>query len=168
MPFLGKGELAMQPGDSIPDVRLVQITPEGRGPVSTAELFRGKKAVLFAVPGAFTPTCSDHHLPGFVEHAAELRAKGVELIACTAVNDAFVMAAWGKERAVDGAVTLLADGNGDFARAMGLETDSSAFGMGKRSRRYAVVVEDGVIRSLRVEEPGKLEVSTAEAVLAEL
>lgn len=158
----------MQPGDSIPDVRLVQITSEGRSPVSTAELFRGKKAVLFAVPGAFTPTCSDHHLPGFVAHAAHLRAKGVELVACTAVNDAFVLAAWGKERGVGDAVTLLADGNGDFARAMGLEIDSSAFGMGKRSRRYAAVVEDGVIRVLRVEEPGKLEVSTAEAVMAAL
>lgn len=158
----------MQPGDSIPDVRLVQITSEGRGPVSTEALFRGKKAVLFAVPGAFTPTCSDHHLPGFVERAADFRAKGVELVACTAVNDAFVMAAWGKERGVGDAVTLLADGNGDFARAMGLEIDSSAFGMGKRSRRYAAVVEDGVIRSLHVEEPGKLEVSTAEAVLAAL
>lgn len=160
--------MAIEVGQKIPEVTLSTMTREGPRGIATSEVFGGKRVVLFAVPGAFTPTCSDHHLPGFLEHADPIRARGIDLIACTGVNDVFVMDAWAKEREVGDKVLMLADGNGDFARAMDLEIDSSRFGMGKRSRRYAAVVEDGVVRHLFVEEPGKLEVSTAEAVLAVL
>lgn len=160
--------MAIETGDRIPNVKLKTQTDEGLKDVQTADLFQGKKAVLFAVPGAFTPTCSDHHLPGFVEHAADFKAKGIDLVACVAVNDVFVMSSWGKARGVGKDVLMLADGNGDFAKAMGLEMDASAFGMGHRSKRYVALVDDGVVRSLHVEQPGKLEVSTAEAILAEL
>ena len=160
--------MPIQAGDRIPEVTLSTMTPDGPRAISTSEVFEGKRAVLFAVPGAFTPTCSDYHLPGFVEAADEVRAKGVDLIACTAVNDVYVMDAWAKARSAGERILMLADGNGDFARAMGLEQDSSRFGMGRRSRRYAAVVENGVVKTLLLDEPGKLEVSSAESVLAAL
>ena len=136
--------------------------------VQTDDLFKGKKVVLFALPGAFTPTCSAKHLPGFVEKAAELKNKGVDTIACLSVNDAFVMDAWGKDQKVDGKVQMLADGNGDFTRAVGLEMDGSGYGMGKRSQRYAMVVDNGVVKTLNVEKPGSFEVSSADAMMKAL
>jgi glutaredoxin/glutathione-dependent peroxiredoxin len=160
--------MAIGVGDKIPDVTLQTMGADGPRPISTREVFAGKKVVLFGVPGAFTPTCSDHHLPGFVLRAEDILKKGVDRIVGTAVNDVFVMDAWGKVREVGDKVLLLADGNGDFARALGLEQDSSRWGMGRRSRRYAAVVEDGVVKTLHVEEPGKLEVSTADAILKDL
>jgi glutaredoxin/glutathione-dependent peroxiredoxin len=155
-------------GDRIPEVTLTTLAAGEVRKVPTGELFRGRRAVLFAVPGAFTPTCSDHHLPGFVERAAEIRARGVDLIACVAVNDHWVMAAWGQDQGVGDRILMLGDGNGELARAMGLESDSTPWGMGRRSRRYAAVVEDGVIKALHVDAPGKLEASTAEKVLEAL
>jgi glutaredoxin/glutathione-dependent peroxiredoxin len=131
-------------------------------------LFKGKKVVLFAVPGAFTPTCSAKHVPGFVQNDAALKAKGVDAVACLSVNDAFVMGAWGKDQKSDGKVVMLADGNGDFTRAVGLELDATANGLGKRSKRYAMVVENGVVKTLNVEAPGAFEVSSAEAILKTL
>lgn len=154
--------MGIQPGEPIPDVKLK--TADGKD-VSTADVFRGKKVVLFAVPGAFTPTCSDYHLPGFLSKAGEIKAKGVDTIACVAVNDHHVMNAWANARGTGDQILMLADGNGDFARAMGMEADVSAFGMGKRSRRYAALVEDGVVKALQVDQPGRLEVSTADAIL---
>lgn len=160
--------MAIQVGEKIPSVGLKLVTPEGVRDVKADEYFAGKKVVLFAVPGAFTPTCSAQHLPGFVEHAAEIRARGVDEIACLAVNDAFVMGAWAKDRGAGAKVSMLADGNGDFTRAVGLELDGSRFGMGLRSQRYALVAVDGVVKHLAVEQQGKFEVSKAEAVLAAL
>lgn len=157
--------MAIEIGQKIPDVKLKMADGQD---ISTTELFRGKKAVLFAVPGAFTPTCSDYHLPGFVESANEIRAKGVDTIACVAVNDHFVLAAWAKARETGDKILMLADGNGDFARAMGLEMDSRPFGLGLRSRRYAAVIEDGIIKELKVDQPGRLEISTAEEILKAL
>ena len=141
-----------------------------KGPqdVSVGDLFKGKEVVLFAVPGAFTPTCSMKHLPGFVEKAADLRAKGVDEVACLAVNDAFVMGAWGKDQGAAGKVRMLADGNGELTRALGLEMDASGFGMGQRSKRYAMVVKDGTVTELLVEPAGGLNVSSAESVLSKL
>ena len=155
-------------GDSIPRVTLSTLTADGVREVSTAELFSGKKVVLFAVPGAFTPTCSDNHLPGFLERAGEIKARGVDTIACVSVNDAFVMAAWGRDRGASEHILMLADGNGDFARALGLELDASRFGMGLRSRRYAAIVDDGVVRMLGVEDGPDVGVSSADAVLEAL
>ena len=155
-------------GDSIPEVTLRTLTADGVRDVSTAELFSGKKVVLFAVPGAFTPTCSDNHLPGFLERAGEIKARGVDTIACVSVNDAFVMAAWGRDRGASDDILMLADGNGDFARALGLELDISRFGMGLRSRRYAAIVDDGVVRMLGVEDGPEVGVSSADAVLRAL
>ncbi len=160
--------MAIGIGDTLPDLKLQKAGPDGIAEVSTRELFRGKKVVLFAVPGAFTPTCSAKHLPGFVEKADEIKSKGVDEIVCLAVNDAFVMQAWGKDRGTGDKLTLLADGSGAFTKALGLELDASRFGMGTRSQRYAAVVEDGVVKALYVEEPTKLEVSSAEAILAAL
>lgn len=154
--------MAIEIGQKIPDVKLK--TTDGQD-MSTAELFRGKKVVLFAVPGAFTPTCSDYHLPGFIDHAGALRAKGVDTIACVAVNDHFVMGAWAKAKETGDKILMLADGNGDFARAMGLEADSRPWGLGHRSRRYAAIIQDGVITDLKVDQPGRLEVSSAEEIL---
>lgn len=151
-------------GDRIPSVGLVRATPDGPEPVDSADFFRGRCVALFAVPGAFTPTCSARHLPGFVERREELTARGVEEVACTAVNDAFVMAAWATASGADG-VTMLADGNGDFARALGMDADSSRYGMGTRSRRYAMIVDDGVVRQLHLEEPGAYGVSSAEYLI---
>ncbi len=160
--------MAIQVGDKIPSVRLKAVTRDGVKDVTTDELFGGKKVVLFAVPGAFTPTCSEKHLPGFVERAAEIKKKGVDAVLCLSVNDAFVMDAWAKDRRVGDAVTLVADGSADFTRAVGLEMDGSKFGMGTRSQRYALVAQDGVVKHLAVEKPMKFETSSAEAILKQL
>ena len=154
-------------GDKLPEVTLVKATDEGPEQVSSAEYFAGKKVALFSVPGAFTPTCSARHLPGYVEKADDLKAKGVDEIACTAVNDAFVLGAWkGANDANE--VTMLADGNGDFAEAVGLTMDGSGFGMGKRGQRWSAIVEDGVVKELNVEAPGDFSVSSAEHLLGQL
>jgi len=155
-------------GDRIPDVQLKMITENGTETVSTADVLGKGRVVLFGVPAAFSPTCSDVHLPGFVMHADELLAHGVDRIFCTAVNDPFVMAAWARSQRVGDKVTLLADGNGELASAMGLEIDLSRAGLGTRNKRYAAVIEDGIITQLALEEATGLEVSSAEAVLASL
>ncbi len=155
-------------GEKMPSGTFGVMTDAGPGAVSTDELFSGKKVVLVSVPGAFTPTCSMNHLPGFVDHAEQLQSKGVDTIACMAVNDVFVMDAWGKDRAVGDKVTMLADGNGDYSRALGLEMDGTAFGMGMRGQRFAIVVDDGVATHVGVEAPGQFEVSKAEAILEAL
>jgi peroxiredoxin len=155
-------------GDKVPNVNFVKPTAEGPQPLSSDALFAGKRVALFSVPGAFTPTCSAKHLPGFVEKAAELKAKGIDEIACTAVNDAFVMGAWGKSAGSDDAVTMLADGNGDFAKAVGLEMDGSKFGMGTRGQRFAMVVNDGTVEQLFVEAPGEFRVSSADYMLDQI
>lgn len=160
--------MPIQIGDRIPEVTLRTMAAGREREVSPGELFAGKRAVLFAVPGAFTPTCSDYHLPGFVEQADAILGRGIDLIACVAVNDHFVMDAWGKAREVGDKILMLADGNGDFARAMGLEQDSSRFGLGTRSRRYAALIEDGVLKVLHVDQPGRFEVSSAEKMLESL
>ena len=160
--------MTVQPGDRVPEATLKTMTPEGIQDVSSRELFEGKKVVLFSVPGAFTPTCSDLHRPSFVDKLSELKARGVDTVACVAVNDPFVMSAWRRARNIPDDILLLSDGNGDFARAMGLDFDASRFGMGTRSRRYAAVVEDGVIQSIGVEPGGEVTVSGAEAVLQAL
>ena len=154
-------------GDKIPAGMLTKVTDAGPAPVSTEEFFAGRKVALFSVPGAFTPTCSAKHLPGFVEKAAELHAKGIAEIACTAVNDAFVMGAWGKAGGA-AAVTMLADGNAEFVTALGLTMDGSKFGMGTRGQRFSMVVNDGVVEQLNVEEGGEFRVSAAEYMLEQL
>jgi glutaredoxin/glutathione-dependent peroxiredoxin len=159
--------MSIQTGDRIPETTLTTMTDSGPSPISTTELFKDRKVVLFSVPGAFTPTCSAKHLPGFVEHAEDLFAKGVDTIACMAVNDVFVMNAWGKS-ANAGRILMLADGNGEFTRALGLELDATAFGMGQRSQRFALVAVDGVVTGLFVEAPGEFRVSSAEHVLSNL
>ncbi len=158
--------MTIKVGDTIPSMKLMVATSEGPKETSTDDIFKGKKVVLFAVPGAFTPTCSAKHLPGFVQHADEFKAKGVDTIACISVNDAFVMGAWGKDQGTDGKVEMLADGAAAFAKAIGLELDLNARGMGWRSQRYALVANDGVVTHLGVEAPGGFEVSKAEAILA--
>ena len=160
--------MTIKAGDKMPDGQFGIMTAEGPGSISTDELFSGKKVVLFSVPGAFTPTCSMQHLPGFVEHADAIREKGADTIACMAVNDVFVMDAWGKDRNVGDKVLMLADGNGDYARALGLEMDGTAFGMGMRGQRFAIVVDDGTATHVAVEAPGQFEVSKAEAILGAL
>lgn len=155
-------------GDRLPSASLVRVTEAGPEGVETDAFFAGRRVALFAVPGAFTPTCSARHLPGFVEKADELKAKGVDEVACTAVNDAFVMAAWAKASGVDSRVTMLADGNGTFAEALGLVMDGSKFGMGKRTQRYAMVVNDGVVEQIHVEAPGEFRVSSADYLLERL
>ncbi len=160
--------MAIKVGDRIPELKLQIAKSGGIEATSTKDLFAGKKVVLFAVPGAFTPTCSNQHFPGFVEKAAEIRGKGVDAIVCLAVNDAFVMDAWGKDRGAGDDVIMLADGSGEFTKAVGLEMDGSRFGLGQRSQRYAAVVDDCVVTSLHVEEPMKFEVSSAEAILKQL
>jgi peroxiredoxin len=159
--------MSIRAGDRIPAATLTTMTPTGPGPMSTGELFGGKKVVLFSVPGAFTPTCSAKHLPGFVERADEILGKGVDTIACMAVNDVFVMHAWGKSAKAD-RILMLADGNGEFTRALGLELDATGFGMGQRSQRFALVADDGVVSNLFVESPGEFRVSSAEYVLSKL
>jgi peroxiredoxin len=159
--------MPIKEGDKLPDATM-HIMKDGRPTaVTTEELFGGKKVVLFAVPGAYTPTCSEAHLPGFVTNADTIKAKGVDSIICLAVNDAFVMHSWGKDRNAD-EITMVGDGNGEFTSKLGLEMDASGFGLGRRSQRYAMVVEDGVVTKLAVEEPGKFEVSKAEAILEAL
>ena len=158
--------MTIKVGDHIPSVTLMQMKDGGPKPVSTEELFKGKTVALFALPGAFTPTCSAKHVPGFVNNYDALKAKGVDAIACVSVNDAFVMGAWGKDQGAGDKVLMLADGNGDFTRAVGLEFDATKFGMGKRSQRYSMLVKDGVVKSLNVEEPGAFEVSSAEHMLS--
>ena len=152
-------------GDKVPVLKLMAATPDGPREVDTGELFGTGKTVLFAVPGAFTPTCSAKHLPGFVQHAADFKAKGVRKIICMSVNDAHVMGAWAKDQKVGDAIVMLADGSGTFTRELGLELDLTARGMGIRSQRFAFIAEDGVITDLFVEQPGGFEVSRAEAVL---
>ncbi|MCC0011773.1 MAG: peroxiredoxin [Sphingomonadaceae bacterium] len=154
-------------GDKLPNVKLTKANAEGPEQVQSEDYFAGKTVALFSVPGAFTPTCSARHLPGYVEKADELKAKGVDEIACTAVNDPFVMGAW---QGANGAssVTMLADGNGDFAEAVGLTMDGSAFGLGTRGQRYSMIVEDGVVKELNVEAPGDFSVSSAEHMLGQL
>ncbi len=156
-------------GDKVPSAKFNIITEEGMSELSTDELFSGKRVVVFALPGAFTPTCSAKHVPGFVRHADALKAKGVDSIACLSVNDVFVMGAWGKDQGVGDKVAMIADGSADFTKAVGMELDLSSRGLGLRSRRYAMVVEDGVVKTLKVEEnPSGLDVSSAESILAEL
>ena len=154
-------------GDKLPDVTLVKATENGPEQVNAAEYFKGKKVALFSVPGAFTPTCSARHLPGYVEKADELKSKGVDEIVATAVNDAFVMGAWNNASGSND-ITMLADGNGDFAEAVGLTMDGSGFGLGKRGQRYSMVVDDGVVTQLNVEPPGDFSVSSAEHMLGQL
>ena len=154
-------------GDKLPDVTLVKATADGPEKVQSSEYFAGRRVALFSVPGAFTPTCSARHLPGYVEKADELKAKGVDEIACTAVNDAFVMNAWKSANDAD-AITMLADGNGDFAEAIGLTMDGSGFGLGTRGQRYSMIVEDGVVKELNVEAPGDFSVSSADHMLGQM
>lgn len=155
-------------GDTIPAQKLTSATPDGPKELTTDEVFAGKKVVMFAVPGAFTLTCSARHLPGYVQNIDALHAKGVHSIVCLAVNDAFVMSAWAKDQGVDDRITMLADGSGAFTKSVGLELDLTARGFGMRSQRYAMVVEDGKVTHLEVERPGGFEVSKAEHVLASL
>jgi peroxiredoxin len=160
--------MAIAVGDKIPSAKLKTMTAEGPKDISTDDIFNGKKVVLFAVPGAFTPTCSAKHLPGFVEKAAEIKGKGVDTIACLAVNDAFVMGAWGKAQNTGDKVLMLADGAAAFTKQLGLDLDLTGPGMGVRSKRYAMVVDNGTVKALNVEAPGAFEVSSAEAILKAL
>lgn len=160
--------MTIKVGDRLPEATLMKAGAEGPEPIQTRDYFAGRKVALFSVPGAFTPTCSARHLPGFVEKADQLKAKGVDEVACIAVNDAFVMGAWGKSAGADGKVTMLADGNGDFAEALGLTMDGAKFGLGKRGSRWSAIVDDGMVTELNVEEPGAYSVSSAEFMLAQL
>ncbi|MFT4583867.1 MAG: peroxiredoxin [Gammaproteobacteria bacterium] len=161
--------MTIKVGDKMPEGKFAMMTGEGPGGVTTSELFGGKKVVLFSVPGAFTPTCSAKHLPGFVEQAAAIKAKGVDTVACMSVNDVFVMDAWGKSAGADGKVTMLADGNCDYSKALGLELDATGFGMGMRGSRFALVVDDGVVSHAFIEAaPTELVASAAENVLKNL
>ena len=160
--------MTIKVGDKVPSATLMQMKGGAPQPLKTDDLFSGKKVVVFALPGAFTPTCSAKHVPGFVGNFEALSAKGVDLIACLSVNDAFVMGAWGKDQKAEDKVLMLADGNADFTKAVGLDADFNAYGMGTRSQRYAMVIDDGVVQVLNVEKPGAFEVSTAETILAAL
>jgi peroxiredoxin len=160
--------MTIQKGDRIPSATLMKMTDSGPQPVATDALFAGRTVALFAVPGAYTPTCSAKHLPGFIEKADELRAKGVDEIVCISVNDVFVMDAWGKAAGADGKVTMLADGNGDFAKALGLTMDASRFGMGLRAQRFSLLAKDGIVTELNIEEPGAFKVSAAEYLVGQL
>ena len=160
--------MTIQEGDKIPDATLMHMTDSGPAKITTQELFGGKMVALFAVPGAFTPTCSAQHLPGFVDNADAIKAKGVDTIACLAVNDAFVMGAWGKDRNVGDKVLMLADGNGELTGKLGLDLDATGFGLGSRSQRYSMIVNDGVVTKLNVEAAGAFEASKAEVILDQL
>ena len=160
--------MSISVGDRIPKATLVKASADGPQPVDSEDFFRGRRVALFSVPGAFTPTCSARHLPGFVERVDELKAKGVDEVACTAVNDAFVLQAWKESGGAEGKVTMLADGNGDFARALGLTMDGSKFGMGERGQRWSAIVDDGVVEQLNVEEPGAFNVSSADYMVEQL
>ena len=157
--------MTIQVGDKLPEATFKIMGEDGPRTISSDELFRGRRVGLFAVPGAFTPTCSARHLPGFRDEADALKSKGLDTIACVSVNDVFVMDAWGKSQDVGGKVMMLADGNGEFTRALGLEMDGSGFGMGSRSQRYSMIVNDGVVEKLNVEQPGQFEVSSANYML---
>ena len=160
--------MSIKVGDKMPKGQFSRMGANGPEAVPTDDLFRGKKVVLFSVPGAFTPTCSAKHLPGFVQSSDALKAKGVDTIACMAVNDVFVMNAWGESAKAGGKVQMLADGNGDYARALDLELDASKFGMGKRSKRFSIIVDDGVVTQINLEPPGEFGVSSAETALKQL
>jgi peroxiredoxin len=160
--------MSIKAGERMPSGTLKTMTKEGPKDITTDELFKGKKVVLFSVPGAFTPTCDAKHLPGFVQLGEQIKAKGVDTIACMAVNDVFVMNAWGKSSNVDGKVLMLADGNGEYAKALGLEMDARGFGMGVRGQRFAIVVDNGVAKQVYVEAPREFKVSAAEHVLSGL
>ena len=160
--------MAIKVGDKLPNVTLTLATAEGPKPVQSEDFFKGKTVALFAVPGAFTPTCSAKHLPGFKQLGPDLKAKGVDEIACLSVNDAFVMRAWGEDQAVGEDIAMLGDGNGAFTAAVGLEMDGSGFGMGQRGQRYSMVVNDGKVEQLNVEAPGDFKVSSAEHMLEQL
>lgn len=155
-------------GQKIPSVTIKQATPEGPADVDPAQLFAGKKVILFSLPGAFTPTCSQKHLPGYVAELPQLRAKGVDLVACLSVNDAFVMKAWAEQHDALGKITMLADGNGAFSKALGIDSDLSKAQLGVRARRGVMRIEDGVVKSIDMEEPGKFDVSSAQACLLKL
>jgi peroxiredoxin len=160
--------MSIQVGDRLPKATFVKATPDGPQPVDSEDYFRGRRVALFSVPGAFTPTCSARHLPGFVERAEELKAKGVDEVACTAVNDAFVLQAWSESAGAQDKVTMLADGNGDFARAVGLEMDGTKYGMGRRGQRWSMIVNDNVVEQVNVEEPGAFSVSSADYMIERL
>ena len=161
--------MTIKPGDKLPDATLMHLTDAGPAPISTEELFGGKTVALFAVPGAFTPTCSNQHLPGFIEKSEELRAAGVDTIVCMSVNDAFVMAAWGQQQGATGKVMMVGDGNAELTQKMGLSVDSSGFGMGTRSVRFSMIVRDGVLETLNIEQnPGQAVDSGAENLLSQL
>jgi peroxiredoxin len=160
--------MSIKVGDKLPHATFTVMSADGPKPLDSDELFKGKTVALFAVPGAFTPTCSAKHLPGFKQQAGALKKKGVDAIACVSVNDVFVMNAWGKDQGVGEDVVMLADGNGDFTKAMGLELDASRFGMGPRSQRYSMVVKDGVVKELNVEQGGEFRVSSADYMLEQL
>jgi peroxiredoxin len=160
--------MTIKVGDRLPSAKLSEATAEGPKPVKTEDVFKGKRVALFAVPGAFTPTCSAKHLPGFKQQAHAIKAKGVDVIACISVNDAFVMRAWAEDQAVGEDILMLGDGSGDFTRAIGLEMDATGFGMGKRSQRYSMIVDDGVVTELNVEAAGEFKVSSADYLLAQL
>lgn len=159
--------MTIKVGDTLPAVKLMTMGEKGPEPLDTTELFKGKVA-LFALPGAFTPTCSARHLPGYIDNAEALKAKGVDKIVCLSVNDAFVMGAWGKAQNVGDKVVMAADGNGDFTRAVGLVMDGKGYGMGERSQRYSMLIENGVVKQLNVEKPGSFEVSNAETILGQI
>ncbi len=160
--------MTIKAGERMPSGKLKTMTQDGPKDLSTEELFKGKKVVLFSVPGAFTPTCDAKHLPGFVQLADQLKAKGVDTIACMAVNDVFVMAAWGKASNVGDKILMLADGNGDYAKALGLELDAHGFGMGTRGQRFSILVQDGLAKQVNIEAPGQFKVSAAEHILSQL
>ena len=160
--------MTIKVGDSVPHATLTKLTESGPAPVDTDELFKGRTVALFAVPGAFTPTCSAKHLPGFIEKSGEIGAKGVDEIVCLSVNDAFVMGAWAKSAGAEGKISMLADGNGDVAKALGLTMDGSKYGMGLRAQRFSMLVKDGKVVELNVEDPGAFKVSSAEHLLSQL
>ncbi len=160
--------MTIKVGDRVPESTLMEMGESGPQPITSGDLFGGKTVGVFALPGAFTPTCSAKHLPGFIQNAEALKAKGVDDIACVSVNDIFVMAAWGKAQEASGKIRMLADGNGDFTTALGLAFDASGFGMGQRSQRYSMIVKDGVVAELNVEEKGAFDVSSAEHMLGQL
>jgi peroxiredoxin len=160
--------MAIKVGDTLPQANFMTPTAEGPAPITSDAVFKGKTVALFAVPGAFTPTCSAKHLPGFKQHAADLKGKGIDTIACVSVNDVFVMKAWAKDQGVEDEILMLADGNGDFTKALGLEMDGARFGMGVRSQRYSLVAKDGVVTQLNVEQGGEFKVSAADYLLEHL
>jgi peroxiredoxin len=160
--------MTIKVGDKLPNVTLTMATAEGPKPISSDEFFKGRRVALFALPGAFTPTCSAKHLPGFKQAAQDIKGKGVDAIACLSVNDAFVMRAWAEDQAVGEDIIMLADGGAEFTKAVGLDFDASRFGMGLRSQRYSMIVDDGVVKELNVEQPGEFKVSSAEYLMAQL